>query len=239
MRRFRHRIILCGVLGLTFLGSVIFCICCFFVHRIRDMQERLDKAEYELERAGSEKVSVLCVSEDIEAGTVVCEENIGFTELPAASVPENTILFLSDAVGKTAKIPLYKNTYITGDMLYENRPLGSEREIEYFDIETGGNVSVGSYVDVRICFEDGSDYVVLARKRIEGISPARGSVILHVDEEELLRMGSALADRRNGEGRRIYTVEYPQGELQKPSKADYKPSGTVADLIEQKERSGE
>ncbi|MBR4724841.1 MAG: SAF domain-containing protein [Lachnospiraceae bacterium] len=237
MRRFRHRIIICSALGLTFLGIVIFSICFFYGNRIKNMQKRLKEAEEELQLFNSRKVSVLCVSEDIEAGTVICEENLVNAELPAVSVPENTILYLSDAVGKTAKIPLYKNTYITKDMLYESGLLGPEREIEYFCIEISGNVSVGSYVDVRICFEDGSDYVVLARKRIEGIAVNRSSVILHVNEEELLRMGSAIADCRAGEGRRIYAVEYPQGELQEPSIADYKPSGAVADLIEQKEKT--
>ena len=198
-------------------------LCTFFGNKLQKFRERAEYAEQELAAYRSETVSVLCASKNIEAGKEICEEDLVIGEFPIDSVPENTILNLSDAVGRTAKIPLYKNTYLTTDMLYESALLGPEREIEYFCIDVNGNVTKGSYVDVRLCFEDGSDYVVLSRKRIEGISEDRNSVILHVNEEELLRMGNAVAKLKEHEGRRIYAVEYPYGELQEPSKVDYVP----------------
>ena len=187
------------------------------------MQKRAETAELELEGYRTGKVQIVCVSENIKAGEVICEENLMIREFPTDSIPENTILDISEAVGCTAKIQLFENTYLTADMLYKTTLLGPEREIEYFCIDVNGNVRKGSYVDVRICFEDGADYVVLSRKRIEGISEDRNSVILHVSEEELLRMGNAAAKLKEHEGRRMYAVEYPYGELQEPSAVDYVP----------------
>ncbi|MCR5323584.1 MAG: flagella basal body P-ring formation protein FlgA [Lachnospiraceae bacterium] len=223
MRRYRQRMIVLCALALAVLTLLAVSLCTFFGNKLQKLRGRAEMAEQELAVYRSETVSVLCVSKNIEAGKEINEEDLVIGEFPIDSVPENTILDLSDAVGRTAKIPLYKNTYLTTDMLYESALLGPEREIEYFCIDVNGNVTKGSFVDVRLCFEDGSDYVVLSRKRIEGISEDRNSVILHVNEEELLRMGNAVAKLKEHEGRRIYAVEYPYGELQEPSIVDYVP----------------
>lgn len=223
MRRFRQRMIVFCALALAVPVIVAAALCTFYGNKLEKMQERAEKAERELFGNGTEKVQVFCASEYIEAGKVINEEDLAIREFPSDSVPENTILDLSDAVGCTAKIPIFQNTYITADMLYKTALPGPEREIEYFCIDVNGNIKRGSYVDVRICFEDGSDHVVLSRKRVEGISEDRNSVILHVNEEELLRMGNAAAKLKEHEGRRMYAVEYPYGELQEPSVVDYVP----------------
>ena len=236
MRKFRQRIIVVCALVLAVFAAVILSVCFIYEKKIRNLRMQAEQTGRLLADYDSGKIRVLCASEDIEAGKVLEEADLIETELQAGSVPENTILSLNEAVGRTAKIPLLKNTYITTDMLYETILQGSEREIEYSCIDIRGNIAKGSFVDIRICYEDGTDYVVLTRKRIEGISLNRENVILHVDEEELLRMGSAMAELKDNGERRIYAVEYPQGELQKPSKIDYVPSKTVTELIEKKER---
>ncbi|MBP5331972.1 MAG: flagella basal body P-ring formation protein FlgA [Lachnospiraceae bacterium] len=236
MRKFRRRIIAVCALALVLFAAVIVILCSFYGDRVRDLTLKAENAEKELAYYDSARVRVLCASENIDAGKVIDLEDLTEKDLPADSVPENAILVLSDAVGRTAKIPLSKNTCLTREMLYETVLQGGEREIEYFCIDIRGNVAKGSFVDVRLCFEDGTDYVVLSRKRVEGIAQNRESVILHVDEEELLRMGSAMAELRENDERRIYAVEYPHGELQQPSKVDYVPSDTVTELIEKKER---
>ena len=223
MRRFRQRVIVSCALALTVLAVLTISLCTFYGNKLTKLQERAEAAEQQLFADNIEKVHVLCASQNIEAGNVIDEEDLVAREFSIDQIPENTILLLSDAVGCTAKIPIYKNTYLTEDMLYETALLGPEREIEYFCIDISGNISKGCFVDVRMCFEDGSDHVVLARKRVEGISEGRNSVILHVNEEELLRMGNAAAKLKEHEGRRMYAVKYPYGELQEPSEVDYVP----------------
>ena len=230
MRRFRKRIIAVCAIVLAAFSVVIISLCAVYGKKVSSWRLRAEEALGELARYDLEKVRVLCASENIEAGKVIEPGDLVEKDLPLGLVPENAILLLSDAVGRTAKIPLFANTYITADMLYEAVLKESEREIEYFCIDVRGNITKGSFVDIRICFEDGSDHVILSRKRVEGISGNRDSVILHVDEEELLRMGSAIADLKGNDERRIYAVEYPQGELQSPSRVDYVPEETVNGL---------
>lgn len=226
MRRYRQRVfIVCALIAAAAVISGV-AVSLFWRGRM--------KTVYSYARSGYEgapdmiaaSVQVLCASKNIEAGKQISGEDLKLVSFDPDVLPEETLLSFSDAVGKTARIPLSKNCYITEGMLYDDRPYDSEREVEYSCIEINGSISEGSYIDVRICFANGRDHVVLAKKKVVQISERRDSVILYADEEEILRMAGALADRRIQEGVRIYAVAYPQGEIQEPSKPDYVPKVT-------------
>ena len=104
-------------------------------------------------------------------------------------------------------------------------------------VELNNMISNGDYVDVRINFDDGSDYIVLSKKRVEGIS-VYDSVLgtdnelwINVSEEEILRMSSAVYDCATKENCRLYAVKYIS-ELQKEAYVTYPVNQIVAALIQ-------
>ena len=145
MRRFRQRIIVFCALALSVLTVLTVFLCTYYGNKLDKLQKRAERAELELSGYRSEKVQIVCASENIKAGEALCEENLVIREFPAGFIPDNTILDISEAVGCTAKIQLFKNTYLTADMLYKTSLLGPEREVEYFCIDVNGNVAKGSY----------------------------------------------------------------------------------------------
>lgn len=99
-------------------------------------------------------------------------------------------------------------------------------------IKLTNRLSVGDYVDVRISFADGGDFVLLAKKKIMGIEPlgeeGTNSIWFAVSEEEILRLSSAVVDAYLNEGCSIYAIEYVS-ETQKEAIVNY----VVSDLIKQ------
>lgn len=65
---------------------------------------------------------------------------------------------------------------------------------------------LGDYIDVRIRFTTGNDYLVLTRKKIENI--VENNIVLMVDEDELLGMSSAKADVDKYNQTMVYAVKY-------------------------------
>ncbi len=75
-------------------------------------------------------------------------------------------------------------------------------------IESNQMLMPGDYVDVRISFPNGADYVVLSRKCIEDLYD--GNMVLLVAEDELLAMSSAGRDSNQYTDCRVYAVKYTQ-----------------------------
>ena len=97
-------------------------------------------------------------------------------------------------------------------------------------------LQVGDFVDVRISFADGGDFVLLSKKEIQAIEPlgdeGTNSLWFIVSEEELLRLSSAVVDVYLNEGCTIYAIEYVS-KNQKEAVVNYVVSDLVKQLMEE------
>lgn len=101
-------------------------------------------------------------------------------------------------------------------------------------IKLTNQLQVGDYVDVRISFPDGGDFVLLSKKQIKSLSPLReegvAALWMIVTEEELLRLSSAVVDAYLNEGCCIYAIQYV-AETQKEAIVNYVVNNTVKQLM--------
>lgn len=117
------------------------------------------------------------------------------------------------------------------NIIYEN----DMRLIKYEFIKHTEKLSVGDYVDIRISFSDGLDFIILSKKKIEDISQSsnntnNNAVWLIVSEEELLRMSSAVVDSYINNGCSIYAIEYVSNK-QEEATVNYPVNEIVKQLI--------
>jgi len=96
----------------------------------------------------------------------------------------------------------------------------SEREVEYSCFYIGQNIRVGDYIDVRIRFQTGEDFIVLPKKRVERLSLSNATCFLMVNEMEIQRMASAIVDVSEYDAV-MYCNAYPQPELQEAATVNY------------------
>ncbi len=194
------------------------------------------KQEYEgrLKEAQQEKVlnqrSVYITETAISAGDIITEDLVK-RKTVYASQPGD-IYMQEDEIGKAALLDIPAGTHLLSSMLTNSSVSGELREIEYNIILVNSNIVEDDYVDVRIMFPNGEDYIILSKKVLRGYSADTGSCYLWLTEEEILRMASAAVDAFLYPGSKLYTTKYIEPNLQDGSYITYKPSISTLILIQ-------
>ncbi len=108
---------------------------------------------------------------------------------------------------------------------------------KYTFIHLTERMKKGDFIDIRISFSNGGDFILLSKKQIADISygnPETGeenALWLYVAEEEILRLSSGVVDAYYNEGSKIYAIQYVSEE-QKEAFVNYPVNQVVKQLIE-------
>lgn len=145
-------------------------------------------------------------------------------------------LVQEDLQGKRLKVSLTKGAALSADILYEGAPVADdERRVELRELDLPRTLQENEFVDVRIVFPNGEDYLVVGHKRVyriirddEGEAPA---LQLRLLEEELLRYQAACVDTKTYRDTRLYAVQYT-GEFQVAAQAYYPVNRAVFRLLQ-------
>jgi len=202
--------------------------------------EEKDKlaAEYERQLRSAVKVEeerkqlkrkVLAAGKDVTAGEQLGQEAISVIEMPADAVSDNMIVDAAYPLKKFAKIDIRRNTPLTKSMLFEEGVVPDDlRNEEFALLRLPSDLKIGQFVDVRIKFPTGHDYIVLAKKKVEQLA---GSVVWHqVDEQEILAMSSAIVDAYLHHAT-LYSLSYVDPFVQNKAIPNYPINADVMALI--------
>ncbi|MFM9279129.1 SAF domain-containing protein [Paenibacillus jiagnxiensis] len=233
--RVRHRqlVLACAV------GAVVTLIVCLTIgvllFRSFETDYSQETAQLEQELADTKQIlqqemrQVPVVVSDHKAGDALAETDIALVNIPAASVPEN-VLNKEDIVGKYTKIDLPQNTAVTKSMLFENGVTPDDmRNQEFRLIQLPAKLGPDQFVDVRIKFPTGEDYIVLSKKKVKDLSG--GLISYEMDEQEILMMSSAIVDAYINEAT-IYALSYVDPYMQDKAIVTYPPKDEVKKLIQ-------
>lgn len=235
MNRYRTPIVIAAI-GLSFvllLGAMV-----FFLHRQieqKQLQEQIkERYEQQIEQLKTieqqAKTRILVAARNIPAGETLKAEDLQLAEVPHTLAPEGSFTELQAAVGKAAKIDLLPNMPLTASMLFEGQPLARDVRIQQFHvIQLPSDLRKGQFVDVRINFPTGEDFIVLAKKKIRDLS---GTVLwTEMNEPEILRISSAIIDAYL-QGAKLYALVYVDPGMQEAAIANYPSNPKVLDLME-------
>lgn len=139
----------------------------------------------------SQQRNVLVTTKAINAGEVLTEEN---TEMRTVYSSMAQGLFAgNDAIGKKIKVDVPEGAQIISAFVAHREAAADARELEYECVAIASNIGMNDYVDVRIKYPDGTDYIVLSKKLVTNITET-GAIRFEMNEEEILTMDSALVD---------------------------------------------
>lgn len=202
---------------------------------IEQMQENL--AHYERLQEQYHYMSVFVLTEDVTAGeeltaSMLQERQVGSLEDLSLVQP----LTKDDLLGKHVKVSLTKGSALGSDIVYEGEKVAEdERQVELTELYLPETLRENEFVDVRIVFPNGEDYLVVKHKRVYRlIRDEEGEVLaagLRFLEEELLRYQAALVDVKTYEGTRLYALQYT-GDFQIAAKEYYPVNQAVFTLMQ-------
>lgn len=190
---------------------------------------------------GKETVEAFRLKEELGAGSVIRE-----TDLEAVMVPTELLadykMKKEELVGQTLKLGLSKGTMLNHDFVYEGEVFSEDMRIHnYSYIKMTDRLKKGDYVDIRISFPNGTDFIVLSRKKVMELTRGHDSAVqeengsdalwLEIGEEEILRLSSAVVDAALREGSSLYAIQYTT-DTQKEAVITYPVNKAVALLME-------
>lgn len=136
-----------------------------------------------------------------------------------------------------AKVDLNKNTVLTRDLVSksDSKVTSDVRTQEYNMFTLPTNLETGDFVDVRIRFPSGLDYIVVAKKEVTipdvaGI-PSVDTININISEDETLTISNAIVEAYQVLGTELYVSKYTDPGMQQASIPTYPIKREIMELV--------
>ena len=143
-------------------------------------------------------------NQSIMQGQTITNDMLTKTRVHINMVPQGAMN--SIGVNQVAKYNIGNGMPITSDMITDEIIDKDLRETEVSTILMPTNLVEGSYVDIRIRFNNGTDYVILPEVQVKRI--LNTTMWLDLTEEQRSIIASAEVDSYLNEGSKLYAIEY-------------------------------
>lgn len=177
------------------------------------------------------------LNRDVKSGQEITADMLSPINTYSNLIPQNYIdstILTSVESGKkvVAKVDLYKNTILIASTVTteENTVTKDVRTMEYNMLTLPINLTIGDYVDIRITFPDGQDFIVIAKKEIKNIQG--NTVTFDMSEADIVMLNSAIVESYIMKASNIYIAKYVEPGMQEKAANTYVPTAEVIRLIE-------
>ncbi len=137
-----------------------------------------------------------------------------------------------------AKVDMKANTIIASSFITRSDEMDTDdvRIQEYNSFVLPVDLFTGDYVDIRILFPNGQDYIVASKKMVT-IPDVNGEYLadtiqIKMAEDEILTMSNAIVEAYKVDGAKLYATKYSDAGSQVASTPTYVVNDEVAKLIE-------
>lgn len=183
------------------------------------------------------QIDAVVLSASCKRGEVISKEDI--TSVVMQMKESVTVCSAKEVIGKRLKFSLDKGTILSSSMFEDsNTPEDDLRLQSYSCIEMTEHIRNGEYVDIRVHFSNGADYIILPKKRVvsheraDGSGQTSNSLSLEISEMDILLLSSAMVDAYYDEHSTIYAISY-LSEDQKSAVRTYPENEIVHNLIKE------
>ncbi|MCG7409174.1 SAF domain-containing protein [Paenibacillus sp. ACRRX] len=237
IRQRTRNLLLAGGIG----AMIVLLFACFAIYfgyqwmkdseeaKSEEYEKRITLYEKQMKEQQSQTTSIYVLSKDIPAGTLLTEKSLTKVSISKKAAPQHPV-DITEAVGKYTKISLQMNTPLSKGMLFEEGITPNDLRLQEFSlINLPIKLKKEDFVDVRIKFPTGHDFIVLSKKKVKDLM--NGTVWHEMNEQEILTMSSAIVDAYI-ENAEIYSLTYVDPYMQNHAIPTYPANPRVLDLIE-------
>lgn len=143
-----------------------------------------------------------------------------------------------DSVPLVAKVTMKKNTLLTTELLNkaDNIVQDDVRKQEYNMLVLPTDITTGDYIDIRVMFPNGQDYIVVAKKEVSmpevnGVE-SLDTIWVNLAEDEILHMSCAIIDSAQVKGSKIYATKYTEAGMQNAAIPTYPANESTLQLLQ-------
>lgn len=143
----------------------------------------------------------------------------------------NVVTSTNDAVGLKFRVALDANSILSPDDLIDNPLDNTTRMYEATFDDFPTDIQVGDYVDIRIRFTYGEDFISIPHKRIEGMILENGIFQFYFTEHEINVYDSMLLDKAMYDSVTIYLLKYVDPSSQTAAEGFYPINNNIAEIM--------
>lgn len=156
--------------------------------------------------------NVCVLNKDVVQGQSITADMLTTIRVNQGTVPTGAINSTAVAIGKVAKYNVVAFTPIIESMLTDKIIDSDIREQEVNSVLMPSDLVENQFVDIRIMFANGTDYIVLAGKQVNKISGQ--TMWFSLKENERLILDSAIVDSYLNKGTKLYATVYKDSDSQ-------------------------
>ncbi len=150
---------------------------------------------------------VVVCKRDIIQGEVITNDMVTVAKnINKNTVPNGAAKSTDEIVGSVAKYNIAANVPVLNSMVTSEIVAADVRSQEINTVLMPTDLNIGDYIDIRIMFPNGTDYVVLAQKKVENI--VGKTFWINMAEDERLLLSSATVDSYLNQGSKLYATKY-------------------------------
>ncbi len=143
-----------------------------------------------------------------------------------------TEMYLTEEqLGNVAVVDIEAYTPVFTNMVTPEKITKDMREVEVGIAQLPLNIDSNSYVDLRIRFATGHDYIVASKLRVRDFDLENSIFYTDLNESQILTVASATVDAYTNTGTKIYLTTYEEANLQEEAVANYPVKEEVYNLI--------
>lgn len=197
-----------GILIGTGIGLVMVIITLIITHNIIKGYEKGTSEKFNKQYM----TQVVTFNKDIIQGETIAENMVKKASVPKTTLPAGAYTESNSLIGQIAKYNIPRNVAITSNMI-ANKIIGVDVRIQEINaLVLPSDLEVNEYVDIRLMFPSGTEYIVLAQKQIKDI--VNNTIKLDLSEEEILTLNGSIVDSYMTNGTKLYAVKYTDPETQ-------------------------
>jgi len=172
---------------------------------------------------------IYIATENIKKGDFIDEKNVELVD--TFSKFESDIFINESDLNSKLLVNISEGIPILKNMIYKEALTDDERLKELSSVLLQSDLEKNEFVDFRIRYSNGLEYIVLSKKEIKQIDLTNNTIWLSVNEEENLLLSSALVDKAIYLGTSFYIDRYIESNIQEKSQINYLPNKEVMNLM--------
>ncbi|UXJ71278.1 hypothetical protein [Lysinibacillus fusiformis] len=200
------------------------------VQKQEELRQNYKDKLAELEYTTEQSELAYTLNTDVDRGQLIHKSMVQQSLVPKNAVPADALIDVQfDGTKYYAKANYKMNQPVAESLFYIGENLTKDiRSVEYAAIELPSRIQKDEYVDVRIQFPTGEDFIVFSKKKV--VDTQGLTLWLENDEGEIQSMSSAMVDAYLNAGK-LYALRYVDGETQEKAEITYPVNKAVLERI--------
>ncbi len=150
--------------------------------------------------------NVVTFTRDVVQGETITADMLTTTRIHNNTVPSGAYTSAGAVVGQVAKYNIVRNATAVSSMVSDKVISQDMRIQEINAVVLPTDLMVNDFIDIRLMYPSGVEYIVLAQKQVTKISGT--TIWMDMSEEDTLMLNSAIVDSYLTDGTKLYAVKY-------------------------------